>query len=119
MEHCQCRHLNSLTLKTPAHIVSVSLLTATASEVATYSPECLLRSGHMFWATRMGLSKDNFWTSAAAPALAVMGYGADSPFNGLDAELHAIAAVLTGVGSCSSRLTLHMCATPERHAQDP
>eukprot|EP00038_Savillea_parva_P030019 m.74990 g.74990 ORF g.74990 m.74990 type:complete len:1118 (+) comp8955_c0_seq1:34-3387(+) len=51
--------------------------------------------GWIFWATRMGLSKDNFWTTRGA-FLASLGYGADGK-NGYDPELHAIIAVLTGV----------------------
>eukprot|EP00035_Acanthoeca_spectabilis_P033311 m.22938 g.22938 ORF g.22938 m.22938 type:complete len:1111 (+) comp5887_c0_seq1:65-3397(+) len=51
--------------------------------------------GWIFWATRMGLSKDNFWTTRGA-FLNSLGYGPDG-HNGYDPELHAVIAVLTGV----------------------
>jgi len=51
--------------------------------------------GWIFWATKMGLSKDNFWTTRGA-FLNELGYGPDGK-NGYDPELHAIIAVLTGV----------------------
>ncbi len=50
-------------------------------------------NGWVFWATRIAPSKDNFWTSFRD--LFADGGSQDSSRNGKDAELHAIAAVLT------------------------
>ena len=50
-------------------------------------------NGYVFWATRVAPSKDNFWSSWRD--LSPLGYGADSGRNGMDAELHALGAVLS------------------------
>lgn len=50
-------------------------------------------TGWIFGALRMGQSKDNFWSSHRN--LSSLGYGQDSPYNGMDAELHAVVSVLS------------------------
>tara|TARA_B110000208_G_scaffold84623_1_gene107310 strand:+ start:442 stop:1851 length:1410 start_codon:yes stop_codon:yes gene_type:complete len=50
-------------------------------------------NSYVFWATRVAPSKDNFWTSYRD--LTSLGYGADSGRNGMDAELHALGALLS------------------------
>lgn len=49
-------------------------------------------NGWVFWASRIAPSKDNFWSSNRD--LSSYGYGKDSGRNGMDAELHAINALL-------------------------
>lgn len=50
-------------------------------------------NGWVFWATRIAPSKDNFWSSFRD--LYKDGGGQDSGRNGKDAQLHALAAVLS------------------------
>eukprot|EP00040_Diaphanoeca_grandis_P008597 m.45775 g.45775 ORF g.45775 m.45775 type:complete len:1168 (-) comp20058_c0_seq1:7-3510(-) len=70
-------------------------------------------NGWVFWATRIAPSKDNFWTSN--PDLAPYGYRKDSGRNGMDAELHAINAILTtgpvGIGDTCVGSTCFMNAS--------
>lgn len=48
-----------------------------------------------FWGTRMGISKDNFWTEYKN--LSSLGYVPSGDQAGHNAELHAVASVLTGI----------------------
>lgn len=50
-------------------------------------------NGWVFWATRIAPSKDNFWSSFRD--LFQDGGSQDSHRNGKDAQLHAIAAILS------------------------
>ena len=50
-------------------------------------------NGWVFWATRIAPSKDNFWTSFRD--LHLDGGSQDSGRNGKDAQLHALAAILS------------------------
>lgn len=67
-------------------------------------------NGWVFWATRMAPSKDNFWTENAQ--LKQYGYGKDSGRNGMDAEMHAIIALLlTGPVGLGDTCVGKMCFT--------
>lgn len=51
-------------------------------------------NAYIFWATRVAPSKDNFWTTYF-PQYDSLGAHRDSGRNGMDAELHAIGALLS------------------------